>query len=876
MAKKLLLFLQVILTSYLISHAQVSENFTDGDFTNNPSWTGNTGDWRINSTLQLQSNNTNTNGSFYLSTPNTLATTAQWAFYVNLTFATSGANYTDIYLITSASDLTAISTTGYFVRIGNTDDEVSLYRKDAGIAEGIKIIDGINNSVNSSTNNKVKIKVTRDASNQWTLFRDIGATGTTFFNEGNVVDATFITSSFFGFLVKQSIVASFGQKHFFDAIEIMPFIPDITAPEIQSVTVISANELAVLFDEPVDSITSQIVTNYVVTNSAVSPSNALLDVTNRALIHLTFTNSFSSAINYPLTVNGVKDLADNSIVNGIATFIYFAPYTVQQYDVIIDEIMADPTPAVALPNYEWIELKNTFTSAINLRGWKIGNATSTSGPMPDFILQPDSFVIVCSSSAVAAMAPFGTAIPVSGFPSLDNDGDQLSLISSHQKIIHAIKYSAAWYQNEVKKNGGWTLEMIDTKNPCSGIGNWKASTAILGGSPASKNIVDGVNPDQASPKLLHAYAIDNEHLVLVFDEPLDSLNAAAISRYSISDGIGHPIAAVALSPEFDKVALHLSTFLAASKVYTITAAGITDCVGNTIGAQNSARVGISQIADSLDVVINEILFNPPPAGSDYVEIYNRSKKNIDLKQTYIANRGTNGAISSITQISTKNYLLFPQDFMVLTADVAYVKSTYLCQNPAAFITTGLPALNNDKSSVLILNAQGNITDELTYSDKWHFKLLDNTEGVALERIDYNGPTQSPDNWHSAATSVGYGTPTYKNSQYKIKEGVQGQIKLSPEIVSPDNDGQDDFATLDYNFPEPGYVANITIFDAAGRPVRYLQRNALCGTQGNFRWDGLGEKNRSLVIGVYIAYIEIFNLKGKTKQFKLPIVLAKRN
>jgi hypothetical protein len=362
----------------------------------------------------------------------------------------------------------------------------------------------------------------------------------------------------------------------------------------------------------------------------------------------------------------------------------------------------------------------------------------------------------------------------------------------------------------------------------------------------------------------------------VFDEPLDILKAATVNNYSISDGIGVPIVAVAVSPVFDKINIHLGTPLLAAKVYTIKAANLSDCVGNVIGTKNTARVGLSAVADSLDIVINEILFNPPPAGSDYVEIFNRSNKVIDLKQTYIANRNTNGTIGGITQISADNYLLFPHDFMVLTPDVAFVKSTYITQNPDAFINTALPSFNDDKGTVLILNAQGNITDELSYSDKWHFKLLDNKEGVALERIDYNAPTQLADNWHSAATSAGYGTPTYKNSQYRINDAVQGEVKLLPEIISPDNDGQDDFATLDYNFPEPGYVANITIFDASGRRVRYLQRNALCGTKGNFRWDGLGEKNQSLATGVYIVFTEVFNLKGKTRQFKLPIVLARRN
>ena len=703
-------------------------------------------------------------------------------------------------------------------------------------------------------------------------FRDINFVNNALQEEGSV---TRIINRSFQFKSSSNIEVS-EQKYFLNDSKVKPFLSYAIAPVIQSTTVISAYELDVLFDQPLESTSSQEKNNYVVNNSINSPATALLDAINPALVHLTFTNNFPNGKNCQLTVNSIKDLSGNAIVNATATFVYIASYTTQQYDVVIDEIMADPTPVVALPNNEWIELRNISTSAINLKGWKIGDLNSISGAMPNFILQPDSFVIICSGSAAASLIPFGRTLSVTTFPSLDNDEDQLSLISSEGKVIHAVNYSSLWYQNELKKAGGWTLEMIDTRNPCSGISNWKASTDLNGGSPGRKNATQSINPDQSAPKLLRAYAVDNITVTLVFDEPLDSLKAAVVAGYSISDGIGLPVTAVAVSPVFDKVNLRLSTPLAASKIYTITNSAITDCVGNAISSKNTARVGISRIADSLDIVINEILFNPPPTGSDFVEIYNRSNKVIDLKQTYIANRSSNGTISNITQISKENYLFFPQDFMVLTPEVADIKAAYINQNPDAFIAINLPSFNDDNGNVVILNAQGDITDELAYCDKWHFKLLDNTEGVALERIDYNATTQSADNWHSAATSAGYGTPTYKNSQYHMNDGVKGDIKLSPEIVSPDNDGQDDFATLEYNFSEPGYVATITIFDAVGRPVRYLQGNALCGTKGSFKWDGLGEKNQSLVIGVYIVYTTIFNLQGKTKQFKIPLVLARRN
>jgi hypothetical protein len=548
-----------------------------------------------------------------------------------------------------------------------------------------------------------------------------------------------------------------------------------------------------------------------------------------------------------------------------------------RYDIVIDELMADPTPQVALPNNEWIELRNTSSTTFNLLGWRIGDATGQSGTMPSYNLLPDSFVIVCTGSAVAAMSVYGPTISVTSFPSLDNTGDVIYLRSPQNRIIHAVSYADIWYQNELKKDGGWTLEMIDTKNPCSGFTNWKASTDIKGGTPGRKNAVDALNADAAAPQLLRAYAADSINITLVFDESLDSLKAATAANYSISDGIGVPQSAIAGAPAFDKVSLRLNAPLSRNKVYTITVSAVTDCKGNLIASQNTARVGLSEIADSLDIVINEILFNPKSNGTDFVEIYNSSNKIIDLKQMYIANRSTAGVISNIKQLSADNYLFFPQNFMVITEDPAVIKRNFITENMDAFVTVvSMPSFNDDEGDVIILNAQGNITDELKYDEKWHFKLIENREGVALERIDYNAATQNEENWHSAATSVGYGTPTYKNSQYRLDLQVQGAITVTPEIVSPDNDGIDDFATIDYSFPTPGYVASITIFDANGRAVRYLQRNALCGIKGNFRWDGLGEKFQKIPVGIYVIYTEVFNLKGKKKQFKNTIVLARRN
>jgi hypothetical protein len=864
--KILLCFLTILFLSNSLN-AQLKDNFNDGDFTSNPEWTGNVSDFTVNSSSQLQSNNTTANSSFFISTPNSIATQAQWELYIRIGFNPSSANYIDVYLTASAADITLNTTTGYFIRIGNADDEISLYRKDAN-GSVIKIIDGVNGILNSSTN-VMKIKVIRDASNEWRLNRDLSGTGNDYTTEGIVTDATYTTSAFSGILIKQS-TSSFFQKHYFDDVEIKKYEPDVTPPSIQSAVAISSTAVDLLFTEPVENISCQNINNYEANNGLGNPASAIQDAINPSLVHLIFANTFTNGTGYALLVNNVKDLAGNIVHDSKVNFSFYIP---QQYDIVIDEIMADPSPQIALPDAEWIELKNTSSFPINLRGWKLSDLRGQTGLMPDFILQPDSFVVVCTGSAVSMLSSFGKVISVTNFPSLDNEGDLISLISSPGKTIHSVKYTSAWYQNELKKNGGWSLEMIDTRNPCSGINNWKSSTGISGGTPGKKNSIDGVNLDETAPKLLRAFAKANDTITLVFNEPLDSLKAAAVNNYLVDNGISIK-EAISIPPIFDKVNVVLNNPIDSGTIYTITTNNVTDCKGNSISSGSAARFGMPAQPGNLDIVINEILYNPKPEGVDYVELYNRSQKIIDVNHIYIANRDGN-FISNIQQAATESILLFPGDFMVLTSDVPAVKNQYITTNPDAFVTvSNMPSFPDDGGDVIILNAQGDIIDEVNYSDKWQFPLVSNTEGVSLERIDYNS-TSVQSNFHSAATFSGYGTPGYKNSQYRIDENVPGAIKVSPDIFSPDNDGIDDFAAIDYNFPAPGYIANITIFDASGRRIRYLEQNALCGIKGYYRWDGLDDKNMKLPQGIYVIYTEIFNTAGKKKQFKNSIVLARR-
>lgn len=310
-------------------------------------------------------------------------------------------------------------------------------------------------------------------------------------------------------------------------------------------------------------------------------------------------------------------------------------------------------------------------------------------------------------------------------------------------------------------------------------------------------------------------------------------------------------------------------------IYNVTTSNVTDCQGNLIAGFTKASVGLPVDA-SRGMIINEVLFHPRTAAHDYVELYNNSDSILDASHFFIANRNSSNAVASIVPLTQSPRLVFPGNYIVVTEDAASLAREYLVKDPTSVLeVSSLPSFPSDKGFVILLNHQGNIVDEVDYSESWHFKLLANAEGVALERIDPSAPPQDPENWHSAGSTAGYGTPGYKNSQYKTLSDINVSIEVTPKIFSPDNDGLDDVATIQYKVDQPGYLANVCIFDASGRPVKYLVRNEILAMTGYWNWDGLDDRNRKLPMGSYIVFTEVFNLHGKRNSFKKVIVLTRK-
>ncbi|MCY7411359.1 MAG: lamin tail domain-containing protein, partial [Chitinophagales bacterium] len=378
--------------------------------------------------------------------------------------------------------------------------------------------------------------------------------------------------------------------------------------------------------------------------------------------------------------------------------------------------------------------------------------------------------------------------------------------------------------------------------------------------------------DSIPPTLVRVTVIDNATLQLIFSESLDSISAANISNYFIQPNTAI-ISVQVISPDLMNVNLQIDPALDTNTVYTIIANNLADCHGNIMTIVDSAKVAIPSIINIGDILINEILFNPKTGGYDYLEIYNNTDKIFDLKDLKVSSADDFDSLTSINEITSESFLLFPDQYVVLTENSDWVKQNYVAQNPDWLLgITNLPSYNDDEGRVVLLNNLNERIDEFHYNASWHFPLIDDVEGVSLERIDPNQATQDSMNWHSAASTVGYGTPTYKNSQYS-EASFGNEITLSPQVFSPDNDGYNDVLNISYQFDKAGYTANVKIFDAEGRETINLIRNLLLAQTGNFTWDGVTNDGEKARVGTYIIYTQVFDLNGKVKHYKKVCVVA---
>jgi hypothetical protein len=464
----------------LLCFSQVYDNFTDGDFSNNPYWNGIKSNFFINSSLQLQSKATSSSVS-YLTTASQAFENASWECFLKFTYPTSSTNFSAIYLTLDSSSISSNSN-AYFVQVGGTNDEVSLYVQKG--AKKTKIIDGIDKRTDGNTL-EIWIKVTRDSLGNFTLYSKI-ATESEYQLEGQTNNLELLGSNYFGLLFSNT--STTGSSYYFDNIVVTgnKWI-DKDAPECRASTIINTNEIKLDFSEPINIDRA----TFHLDNEMGYPYLKLLSDDMKS-VQLSFKKQFDKGYIYHLELIGIEDLYGNVMeTKQLDLGIVQIP---RLGDLLWNEIMFEnPDKSV-----EYIELYNNSDKLLDVSMFvfttRKADFTLNKGvsiPKGTWML-PNSYMAICENDDSLRsyfFVPNTTKILRTAWTTLNNDSASLVLLNpARDTVFDEVHYSVKWHHVLVKNPKGVALERINPDLPSQDSKSWhSASSEVNYGTPGLEN-----------------------------------------------------------------------------------------------------------------------------------------------------------------------------------------------------------------------------------------------------------------------------------------------------------------------------------------------------------------------------------------------------
>lgn len=447
------------------------------------------------------------------------------------------------------------------------------------------------------------------------------------------------------------------------------------------------------------------------------------------------------------------------------------------------------------------------------------------------------------------------------------------IIEGNSICLNAPEVASRSYISEVSsvsKNATWQAEITLSFSPTSSnYLRWfiMADSAKVNSSSSGYYLMFG-----GTKRTISFYCLKQGKSVLVHQENEKLLNNSSnrikvsIKRLESNDWVLEYTLNDTLSnvSQFYNDEVNFSSYLGWHCVYTKTRSKSFCFAKKNVSGEELSAPRIPKIGE---VLINEVLFNPIGDGVDFIEIYNASDTIFDLSTCLLGNKKQTYSIPY--------YILPPDSCVAITSDSAILCSQYNCVLPTNIIQVEkmLP-LPND-SGCICLWADTVLVDSFSYKADMHHALLDNVEGLSLERSE-------DDSWHSASTLV-KATPGYKNSR-KIDEKqddsiieedegdkIAEEIKLLTSVVHLYDNNMPENVELLYRLHSE-YRLSVKVFSLGGYAIYTILDNELISGEGKLHWDGRGENSEVLPVGIYVIVVEFYSADGEYKVSKMPVAI----
>ncbi len=584
---------------------------------------------------------------------------------------------------------------------------------------------------------------------------------------------------------------------------------------------------------------------------------------------LQLNKPLAEAVNHVVTIGLIRDERGDTIRSVSDTVWVFHP---KRFDVVISEIMADPAPSMGLPESEFLELVNRTDYALTFSGWTL-QVNEKQSVLADFTMEAHAHLALVPKTDESDWALHSHVWGMEKWPTLTNESSTVVLRDERGWVIDALDYHRDQVPGEpFKREGGWSAERMDVNHLSATVNNWAWSADLSGGTPGRENSKAAILFDDMAPAIEYVTLEADSILGVYFSEAMDLTIEKSSFEFSAELPDWHVTQIDTIFLRYLKV--QFAENLKPGYIYQLKKCQLYDLATHPVQQEDPLRFGVCAEVTSGDVIINEVLFNPRPDEEDFVELYNRSTKVINIADLAFAKGDENQQLSQLFPFSDQNRMLFPGDYLVLTPDSLLLMAAYQCESPKSILALmRFPSLPDDEGEVLLTDRSGALIDHFAYREQMHFDLLKDKEGVSLERLSPDGASDDPRNWHSAASAVGYATPTGLNSQALTVTNKEENVWIAPEVFSPNGDGRDDLLTIGLKNVEPDGMVSIRIYNGSGQEVTFLVNNELMAAQSVYTWDGLGMDREQLMPGIYIIWVRCFYPSGKVVEQKRSCVLS---
>ena len=537
--------------------------------------------------------------------------------------------------------------------------------------------------------------------------------------------------------------------------------------------------------------------------------------------------------------------------------------------IVVTEIMYAPLADIP----EWIECYNTTMQPVSINGWKISDAGTTktvitNSSMP---IAPQSYCIIAADTSFNSYYVTAAPVFISKFSTLNNTTpDAVVLFDNQNRMIDSVYYKQSW-----GGINGHSLQRFDIFSASSDSANWRSALPSAGieNSVARKDFdiavhsissAKSANGTRITAIILNQGRQTADNLAVKFfhDANADSITQSNELIYSTAVATIAPMDSAIVSFDWEHSLQGKQEVIA-----------LAEYTQDQRTSNNSGFITATNSFLPQTFVINEIMYEPLSGNAEFVELLNRSSDTIDVSGWRLMDQPSSSGSRAVIQLSQTPLHVPPNNFLLVSSDSAIFTQFSSLMGKNILINSSL-SLSNSGEDIVLVDLTDTHIDSVRYSPSWHIKNF-TSAGRSLERINPNTSSSDSRNWSSSVAKAG-ASPLQSNSIFIGSVALSSSLSLTPNPFSPDNDGHQDFLSINFSLPTNSSTIRVRIYDVTGRLIRRLAQSEPASSAGSLIWNGLDDDGQRVRIGMYIILFEALdNFGGVVKAMKDVAVVARK-